>query len=109
MADNETQWSVSANNGLPVNTVIHAVDVPLDPAAAPAGQCQRCQQRPATQWWCPGGALALAHGMAAAWCELCVVTEQLQHCREAAARIPELEAAQAQLQAAATTATDTPR
>jgi hypothetical protein len=40
------------------------------------------------------------HGYAVGWCQICVVTEQLRHAREQAARIPALEQELQRLQAA---------
>jgi len=78
----------------PARTVVHVDVPPPDPDEFKVkGTCQKCGQRPATDWWVgEGGALAWTHGMRAAWCKLCVVTEQLRYCREQAARVPELEA-----------------
>ena len=55
---------------------------------SPRGSCDRCHERLATMWWvADGGALALVHGMAVSWCEICVLEEQLRHARAQAARI----------------------
>ena len=54
--------------------------------------CQKCGSRPATKTWAEGGIMDFIHGMSAQWCLHCVITEQLRFAREAAARIPELEA-----------------
>ncbi len=54
--------------------------------------CQKCGQRPGTECWC-ADTLALVHGMSAMWCKRCVLETQLEHARESAASIPELETA----------------
>ena len=59
-----------------------------------AGDCENCGQRPAeTVWIGEGGSLAFSRQyMQQLWCQRCALTAQLEHAREAAARIPELEA-----------------
>lgn len=51
--------------------------------------CANCKKRPGTETW--GDALAVTHGWAAKWCVMCVLEAQLEHARERAAAIPELE------------------
>lgn len=84
---------------LSAHTEVHC-DVDGSPQAQPHGPCDNCHQRPATAWWCPSGTIGFVHGFAAAWCQVCVVTEQLRHARDMAARIPELEQELQRLQAA---------
>lgn len=58
----------------------------------PTGNCQQCGQRQATKIWvADGGALALVHGGAQAWCEQCVLAAQIAYARAAADRLPALE------------------
>jgi hypothetical protein len=55
--------------------------------------CQHCRRRPSTTKWVGnGGALDLVHGFYQLWCDFCATTAQLEYAREAAARVPELEA-----------------
>lgn len=54
--------------------------------------CVNCKEREATRYWCRGP-LEHSHGMGVWWCEVCVLREQIEHARERAARLPELEAA----------------
>lgn len=84
---------------LPAHTEIHCELPPADDTQ-PHGPCTNCNQRPATAWWCPSGTLGFVHGYAVGWCQICVVTEQLRHAREQAARIPALEQELQRLQAA---------
>lgn len=79
---------------LSARTVTYCDTVELE---QPSGTCTNCHQRPATAWWSPEGVLGFVHGNRAAWCRVCVVETQLQHAREQAARIPELEAQLQQL------------
>jgi hypothetical protein len=53
-------------------------------------KCANCHQRPGTIRW--GNTLALTHGWAQMWCEICATEAQLEHAQERAAVIPELEA-----------------
>ena len=63
--------------------------------------CQNCAARPADSWWVgEGGTLAATHGYYAAWCERCIISEQLRVARELAARIPGLEKKLAELEKA---------
>jgi hypothetical protein len=54
--------------------------------------CAKCSERAATEWWSPDGVMAVVHGMCAAWCLACCLTEQLAHARKVADKIPQLEA-----------------
>lgn len=67
----------------------------------PDGTCRKCNERPATEMWSEG-ALAAMHGAYAFWCKVCVLTAQLEHARERAAAIPELEQQLAELRGKAT-------
>lgn len=51
--------------------------------------CTKCKERPATIIW--GDALATTHGWNEYRCDICALKEQLDHARERAAAIPELE------------------
>lgn len=78
---------------------------PLDLAQVRAqedhGTCPSCNERPATGIWVgDGGVMAYFHGAYTYWCEPCMLTAQIEHCKEAAERLPELEARLAELQAA---------
>lgn len=54
--------------------------------------CENCNQREGTEKWVGDmGFLAITHGMYSMWCKLCVVSAQLEHAKEAASKIPELE------------------
>lgn len=53
--------------------------------------CQKCGEREATQIWCDSGVFGWAHGMGQNWCEICVLETQLEHAKERAAAIPEME------------------
>ncbi len=65
---------------------------------APETMCANCKQRPGTKKWVgEGGALALSHGFYAMWCEVCVLTAQLEHARSRVAEIPKMEARLAEL------------
>lgn len=67
----------------------------------PDGLCVHCTAEPATEDWCPGGALAFVHGSVYRWCLRCVLTAQIDHCRVTAAAMPGLEARLAALPPAA--------
>lgn len=55
--------------------------------------CAKCNKRPATDWWAgDGGMIGAVHGCVAPWCKVCCLEEQLTYARNAAQRIPELEA-----------------
>jgi hypothetical protein len=61
--------------------------------------CRNCEERPATENWVgEGGIMAYAHGAYTRWCKRCCLEGALKHCRESAARIPELEAQLATLE-----------
>jgi len=69
-----------------------------DKPKLPEQPCANCNKRVGTQLWLGvGGALAYTHGMHTYWCKICVLETQLEHARERAALIPELEAELAQL------------
>lgn len=52
-------------------------------------KCANCGQREGTIRW--GDALALTHGFAQMWCEICATRAQLKFAYERAAAIPDLE------------------
>lgn len=55
-------------------------------------KCQKCGTRPGTEDWVgDGGTLAMVHGFVQKWCMRCVLEAQIEHCRAAAARLPDLE------------------
>jgi len=60
--------------------------------------CPKCNKRKSTTRWADGE-LALTHGWIIYICEICAVTEQLEHAKERAAKIPELEAKLKELEA----------
>lgn len=51
--------------------------------------CANCGKRPGTIRW--GDTLSLTHGFMVMWCDVCAYTTQLDHARERAKEIPELE------------------
>lgn len=53
-------------------------------------KCAVCGIREGTHRW--GDTLAMTHGTWEMWCEVCVVTKQLEHAENRAALIPELRA-----------------
>ena len=56
----------------------------------PAGHiCAKCEKRPATMIW--GDFMTVNHGGGEWRCDICALTEQLEHARERAKVIPELE------------------
>ena len=64
--------------------------------------CQNCHKRDATlKWIGDGGSLALSHGFASDWCEVCALEAQLKHARERASEIPRMETRLAELLAQA--------
>ena len=93
----KSQWFAKAYNGRSLGetlTVVPENEVTMGPFDGPprGKTCQRCNERPADEWWTgEGGILAANHGYYAAWCMRCIVTEQLRYAREAAATIPDLE------------------
>jgi hypothetical protein len=62
------------------------------------GVCLYCKTRPATLHF--GDALSFTHGGVENCCAICAAEMQLQHARERAAAIPELEAKVAELRRA---------
>lgn len=54
--------------------------------------CENCGEREATRQWAEGGALAITHGFIQNWCAVCVLEAQIAYARNAASRLPELEA-----------------
>jgi hypothetical protein len=55
--------------------------------------CAKCKKRKATAWWTgENGVMGAIHGMAEAYCDICVVLSQLKYAKEQAARLPALEA-----------------
>ena len=67
---------------------------PASPFPEPSGPCQCCGVAPATCFWTGDDStgLSLAHGCYQMWCEACCCAAQLRAAREAADRIPALEA-----------------
>lgn len=64
------------------------------------GLCENCGKRPATNIWLPGGGatdMVRSH-MQQVWCKHCVLTAQLEHAKQRAAKIPEIEAELAALE-----------
>lgn len=55
------------------------------------GICRKCKKRQATIYW-TDGVLSFAHGAYTEYCKICAVTEQLEHAKERASKVPELEA-----------------
>lgn len=73
-------------------TLIEVEVTATDPLAIPANAiCTFCHERTASSWWSEG-TIALVHGARWLICEQCVLEKQLEHARERAAAIPELEA-----------------
>ena len=71
---------------------VHSIDVPSQPFPEPSGDCANCHNRPATERWIgDGGSLALSHGHYQFWCKPCCLQVMLDHARERAAAIPDLE------------------
>ncbi len=58
--------------------------------------CQHCGKRGITAPFSEGG-IAYIHGLYAMWCKHCILTEQLKHALERAAKIPELQKELAEL------------
>jgi hypothetical protein len=50
--------------------------------------CANCGQREGTVKW--GDALAVTHGFAQMWCEICSYEAQIKHAEERATVLPEL-------------------
>jgi hypothetical protein len=62
--------------------------------------CQHChKRRSTTEWVGDGGSLAYVHGFAKRWCDVCALEAQLDYARQAAERIPDLEARLAKVRA----------
>lgn len=56
------------------------------------GKCYNCGKRPGViNWVGNGGVLAIVHDHVQKWCEICALTVQLEHARNLAAAIPDLE------------------
>jgi len=70
-------------------------DVIYYPDPIPAGvRCANCGEPRAVGWWTgDGDAFAALHGQAVPWCRLCILSAQLRHAEQAAARVPELRRA----------------
>lgn len=61
--------------------------------ASKKGICTNCLVRPATHNWVgEGGFMSYIHGMFVRWCELCVVSTQVEACRKSVNELPKLEA-----------------
>jgi hypothetical protein len=57
------------------------------------GLCESCGQRDATIAWIgEGSSLDYVHGDFERWCELCVVTAQLDYAKAIVTKIPKLKA-----------------
>lgn len=70
----------------------HVNQVVRGPDAKIGDPCAKCGERPSTMVWADdGGALAYSHGFYTFWCDVCALTAQLEHAKERAALIPELE------------------
>jgi hypothetical protein len=70
-----------------------SVDEPKD-----YGICRNCNERAAIGKWVGNGSVMdLVHGNYTYWCEPCMLRAQIEHAREAAERLPELEARLAKL------------
>lgn len=76
--------------------------VPLEAIPMSDDICTNCKSRRASVNWVGsgGGVLDYVHGNYTRWCEFCAVTTQVAHCRDAASRLPELEARLADLEKA---------
>lgn len=55
----------------------------------PGKRCDECDERPATIRW--GTELEVTHGMFSWRCRVCALEAQVEHARERAAALPELE------------------
>lgn len=82
--------------------VVLSMNAPLRRApwdGDPTGLCEKCGARPAKSWWMGDASFSdVNHGAPVyAWCEVCMIDAQLEHCRTQAARIPELEAERTKL------------
>ena len=88
------------NDDIPV---IHLVDWPGLPEGVwpnkPKGPCGDCGTRPATLWFLPDGGPDAAHGGCVPRCERCFLATAIAHCERAAARLPELRARLAEIDA----------
>ncbi len=62
--------------------------------------CASCHQRPGALAWSATGIIGMTHVPIVMWCEVCVVTKQLEHARQQAARVEELEKRLAELESA---------
>src|SRR5271155_2198870 len=75
------------------NSTITTVELHVDETADPwhpSGPCRHCGVREATQWYvADGGMMAFVHGCGQAWCESCIVAEQIAYCEKEAVRIAE--------------------
>jgi hypothetical protein len=56
----------------------------------PGDICARCLTRQGTEIWTEG-TMAYIHGAYQMYCKVCVLTCQIQHAKERAAAIPEME------------------
>ena len=57
----------------------------------PSGLCVKCNERPATIWWCNNPYRDFIHGGKEARCEICCLKEQIKIAKEMSANLPELE------------------
>lgn len=85
-----------ANAGTPEQAARMAgprVEIPADALdwMTPRGPCQECGERPATVLWSTDGTMGLIHGGYRYWCNRCALRAQVEHARDCAARLPELE------------------
>jgi len=54
--------------------------------------CDNCDKdRPTRMWLGSEGVMLMVHGGGAQWCEVCILTARLEHARERADAIPDLE------------------
>ena len=57
-------------------------------------KCKNCKNRKATTLWIDDDqafSLAMSHGCAQEWCELCILKVQLEHAENLAITIPDLK------------------
>jgi hypothetical protein len=55
-------------------------------------KCANCNKREGTETWVgDGGVMGYVHGNYQMWCKVCVLEAQIEHCREAAERLADLE------------------
>jgi hypothetical protein len=89
--------SVQIPDDLPIYCIDCEAEHPWN-ACPPEGICRYCKTRAATLHF--GNALSFTHGGSLNCCALCAAEKQLEHAKERAAAIPELERRIAELRAA---------